>query len=61
MPYIIDHGKVIPVNTEHDPKPVSYLLNDLNSVYTHFDPKLCKNVITPNELPTKNNLVNKGE
>jgi hypothetical protein len=53
MPYIIDKGKVIPVNVnnKYDSKPASYPIHDLNSVYTHWDDKLKRNVPTPNELP----------
>lgn len=30
-----------------------YHMNDLMSVFTHYDAKLGKNVSTPNELPNK--------
>ena len=31
----------------------SYPMNDLQSVYTHYDPELGKNVPTENKLPNK--------
>lgn len=33
------------------PRKPSYPMNDLGSVYTHWDPKKCKNVPTENKLP----------
>lgn len=52
MPYIVNRGKVLPVNVnnKYDSKPLPYPAHDLNSVYTHWDPKLCKNVPTENKL-----------
>ena len=47
-----------------DPAPdvYKYPLHDLSSVFTHWDPKLCKNVPTPNELPGVNkNKLNGGK
>lgn len=56
MPYIVDRGNVIPVNVgaKYDSKPLPYPKHDLNSVFTHWDSKLQRNVSTPNELPNKN-------
>lgn len=64
MTYIVDRSKIIPVNTTNytpnkqpsqtkDPYPdvYKYQMNDLNSVFTHWDNNLKKNVATPNELP----------
>lgn len=55
MPYIVDRGKIVPVNVDakYDSKPLPYPAHDLNSVYTHWDPELKRNVSTPNELPNK--------
>ena len=50
MPYIIDRGKVISVSTESKSKPLPYQKHDLNSVFSHWDSKLCKNVPTENKL-----------
>ena len=52
MPYIIDRGNTIPVNVnnKYDSKPLSYKKNDLDSVFTHYDAKLGKNVPTENKL-----------
>lgn len=56
MPYIVDRGKIIPVNVnnKYPPKPLPYPAHDLNSVYTHWDNNLKRNVATPNELPNDN-------
>ena len=53
MPYIIDRGKVVPVNVnnKYNSKPLPYQMNDIPSVFTHWDNNLKKNVTTPNELP----------
>lgn len=57
MPYIVDRGKVIPVNinAKYDSKPLPYPRYDLNSVFTHWDDELKRNVSTPNILPNKLN------
>ena len=54
MPYIVERNKVIAVNVNSNPKPLPYQIHDLNSVYTHWDDKLKRNVSTPNELPNNN-------
>lgn len=62
MPYIVDRGKIVPVNVDakYDSKPLPYPSNDLMSVYTHWDPELKRNVSTPNELPITNKINNGG-
>ena len=52
MPYIVDRGKIVPVNidTKYESKPSSYKMNDLNSVFTHWDDKLKCNVPTENKI-----------
>lgn len=61
MPYIVDRGKIIPVNVnaKYNSKPLSYTSHDLNSVFSHWDDKLKRNVTTPNELPTCGVNINK--
>ena len=56
MPYIVDRGNIIPVNVnvKYDSKPLHYLMNDLSSVFTHWDNELKRNVSTPNVLPVIN-------
>ena len=43
---------VLRVYTYHGEK----FYSDLNSVFTHWDPELCKNVPTPNEISNKNKI-----
>ena len=52
MPYIIDRGKIIPVNcnAKYDSKPLPYKANDLDRVFVHYDSKLGKNISTENKL-----------
>lgn len=52
MPYIVDRGKVIPVNTgnKYDSKPLSYKMNDMNRVFVHYDKSKGYNVPTENKL-----------
>ena len=52
MPYIIDRGKVVTVNADVkcSSKPLPYPSHDLNSVFTHWDNKLKRNVSTENKL-----------
>ena len=50
MPYIITR-KTVNNNEESSViKKKKYELNDLGSVYTHYDPETCKNVATENKL-----------
>lgn len=58
MSYIIDRSKIIPVNqnAKYNSKPLPYKMNDVNSVFTHWDNTLKRNVSTPNELPNKNKI-----
>lgn len=54
MPYIIDkaNNRIIAVNIKQELKyTLRYEKNDLKSVFTHYDPKTGKNVVTPNKLP----------
>ena len=52
MPYIVDRGKVVPVNVnnKYDSKPLNYPMNDISSTFTHWDDKLKRNVPTENKL-----------
>ena len=50
MPYIVDRGNVIAVNVDNKSKPLNYPMHDLNSVYTHWDDNLKRNVSTENKL-----------
>lgn len=53
MPYIVDRGKLIPINpsTKYNyKKSSSYPSNDLMSVYVHYDYKLKRNVPTENKI-----------
>lgn len=58
MPYIIDRGNIIPVNVDNKTKSLNYPTHDLNSVFTHWDDKLKRNVSTPNKLPNIENKLN---
>lgn len=50
MPYIINNGNVVAINTDNKSKPLPYKMNDLNSVYTHWDNDLKCNVPTENKI-----------
>jgi hypothetical protein len=52
MPYIVDRNKVVTVNqnNKYDSKPLPYSMNDLNSVFTHYDKDKGYNVPTENKL-----------
>ena len=50
MPYIIDGGKTIKVNVSNNTKPLPYKMNDLGSVYTHYDKNKGCNIPTENKL-----------
>ena len=63
MPYIVDRGKLIPINpnTKYDyKKSSSYPSNDLMSVFIHYDEKLGKNVPTENKLNNNGGIDNNG-
>lgn len=50
MPIIIERDKQIKVNyDDKDIKPANYPMNDLMSVFTHWDNKLKRNVPTENK------------
>ena len=53
MPNIIKRNTVTVKNNGVETKCLDYPMNDLDSVYTHYDPATGKNVATPNELPKK--------
>lgn len=52
MPYIIDRGKIVPVNidTKYNSKPLSYKMHDLDRVFVHYDKTKGYNVPTENKL-----------
>ena len=50
MSYIVSARGVVLTNSTTPSKPLSYPMNDLSSVYTHYDKTLGKNVPTENKL-----------
>ena len=48
MSNIVSTRGVVLTNSTTPSKPLSYQLNDLNSVFTHYDKNLKKNVPTEN-------------
>ena len=50
MPYIIDGCKIVKINVSNNTKPLPYKMNDLGSVYTHYDKDKGCNVPTENKL-----------
>jgi hypothetical protein len=52
MPHIINRNNVVVVNKDSKSvtEPQSYPMNDLSSVYTHWDEELKKNIPTENKL-----------
>lgn len=48
MPEIIERNINTPITNK--PKKVRYKMNDLGSVYTHYDAKTGRNVPTENKL-----------
>lgn len=52
MPYIIDKSKNVVLNNYSytPPKQPRYQINDLMSVYTHYDQKLGINIPTENKI-----------
>lgn len=63
MPYIVDRENIITVNgnNKYDSKPLPYPAHDLQSVFTHYDPKLGKNVPTENKLNNDGGIDNNAE
>ena len=54
MPYIIDKGKTIAVNTNpSNSKPGTYPKSDLHHCAVHYDPKTGKNVEAEEFKPPK--------
>lgn len=54
MPYIITNKKALNLSDINSIKPMNYKMNDLGSVFTHYNKKLGKNVPTENKLPKTN-------
>lgn len=54
MPYIINRDENYPnvYTAVHNATP-RYVMNDLKSVYSHYNPKTGKNEITENKLPER--------
>ena len=54
---IVTSRHVVNENAKYDSKPLSYPMHDLNSVFTHWDNKLKRNVPTENKINggTENN------
>ena len=52
MPYIVDRGNIIHVNVnaKYNHKSLHYPTHDLNSVFTHWDNNLKRNISTENKL-----------
>jgi len=50
MNNIVTTRGVVITNTTSPSKPMTYPMHDLNSVYTHWDDKLKKNVPTENKI-----------
>lgn len=50
MSYIVTTRGIVLTNSTTPSKPLSYPMNDLNSVYTHYDKNTGKNIPTENKL-----------
>lgn len=48
-------------DVKYNAKPLSYQMSDIHSVFTHWDPKLCKNVETPNRIDNDGGFTDNGE
>ena len=48
MPEIIERNINTPITNK--PKRIRYKMNDLGSVYIHYDPKTGRNIATENKL-----------
>jgi hypothetical protein len=55
---IIDKRSVVNMDYSLEKPKNNYPMNDLGSVYTHYDPVLHKNVTTPNTLSSKEDINN---
>lgn len=55
MPIIVERNKITKINYGDNIKAQNYPMNDLSSVFTHWDNNLKKNVPTENKLEGDNN------